>query len=69
MFRCSIPAASNGVLCVLQAPDGSVFLGSGDGTVKRFRGSDSRWAMVAETSLRWVSVLARVLVYSGAYAL
>ncbi len=54
VYKCSVPVSSNGALTLLLAPDNSVFVGSGDGTVKKYRGAESSWLCVAEVTLRCV---------------
>jgi hypothetical protein len=50
IFRASIPVSSNGILAIEEI-DGAVFVGSGDGKVKKLMGSDVTWSIVAETHL------------------
>ena len=50
IFRASIPVSSNGILAVAEI-DGSVFVGSGDGKVKKLVGQDVTWSIVAESFL------------------
>jgi hypothetical protein len=42
--------SSNGILAVEEI-DGTIFVGSGDGKVKKLMGQDVTWSIVAETHL------------------
>jgi hypothetical protein len=50
IFRASIPVSSNGILSVTEI-DGAIFVGSGDGKVKKLMGQDVTWSIVAESYL------------------
>jgi WD40 repeat protein len=50
IFRASLPLSSNGLLVMIEL-DGSLYVGSGDGKVKRIAGRDTKWNVLAEAQL------------------
>ncbi|OMJ86838.1 hypothetical protein SteCoe_11542 [Stentor coeruleus] len=50
VFRASIPLSSNGILCILET-GGYLYVGSGDGKIKKLVGGDNKWSIVAEAQL------------------
>ena len=55
-YRGTVPVSSNGVLTMVRAPALGVIMGSGDGTVKIFKGSDVSWQCIGEAKLKCVSL-------------
>lgn len=52
VYRASVPVCSGGLRCVVASPSTfEVFCGGGDGSLRKLRGDDMRWTLVAETTL------------------
>lgn len=51
VFRASVPVGSNGVLCLALDPEGNLYLGCGDGMIKKMAGRDDRWELLAEVKV------------------
>lgn len=51
VFRACIPLCSSGVQSLVALPNGDVIIGGGDGSVKRLRGRDLAWHVIAEVLL------------------
>jgi hypothetical protein len=58
VFRCAIPVGTNGVRSIAVLPDGDVLCGGGDGHLKRLRGADLFWEIVAQVNEPTISFLA-----------
>jgi len=52
VFRASVPVSSNGVLSVAIDPEGNLFLGAGDGMIKKMAGRDMEWELLAEVKVQ-----------------
>jgi WD40 repeat protein len=52
IFRTSEQVSSNGVISLCPFVDNQLFIGSGDGKLKRLRGYDQKWEIVQETQLQ-----------------
>lgn len=52
VYRAAVPASTNGVLCLASDSAGALYVGCGDGRVKKYSGSDTSWDVIAETTLR-----------------
>lgn len=51
VYRASVPVASGGLRAICAGPKGLVFCGGGDGSVRKLRGDDMRWTLVAEAAV------------------
>lgn len=51
IFRISIPVSHNGIISICKAGD-MIYLGSGDGIVKRFTGTDQTWYNAGQVQLK-----------------
>merc|ERR1712086_447567 len=51
VFRASVPVSSNGVLSVAIDGEGNLFLGAGDGMIKKMAGRDMSWELLAEVKV------------------
>lgn len=52
VFRASVPVSSNGVLSVAIDEEGNLFLGAGDGMIKKMAGRDMTWELLAEVKVQ-----------------
>jgi len=50
LFKAAIPVSNNGVLSLALCGD-VLFVGSGDGKLKRLKGSETKWALEMEVPL------------------
>jgi len=51
VYRASVPVCSGGLRALVAGPNGEVFCGGGDGSVRKLRGDDMRWTLVAEAAV------------------
>jgi cilia- and flagella-associated protein 52 len=51
VFRAAIPVCSNGLQCLASLANGDIVCGGGDGSIRRLRGRDMSWQLVAEVNI------------------
>ena len=51
VYRASVPVCSGGLLSLASGPGNEVFCGGGDGSIRKLRGDDMRWTLLAEAQV------------------
>jgi hypothetical protein len=64
VYRASVPVCSGGLRTLVAGPNAEVYCGGGDGFVRKLRGDDMRWTLVAEAEVEG-AVNSLTLVSSG----